>query len=303
MSKHKHPKDAGSAASARARLAAAQAARERRRRRLILVIVPLAVIVVAVAVLVVAKVAGVGRATDTTATGTTGIADPGVIHHMTSVPASTLDKVGAGSVNAVPKAINGPSLTVNGKPTVLYIGAEYCPFCAAERWGMTVALSRFGTFQGLGQTASSNEAGEVYPNTASLTFHGSTLTSSTISFRGVETQGRAGHALDTPTAEEQQILATYDAPPYVPKSDAGSIPFVYIGGKYMINGASYSPQALQGKTHTEIAGALADPDSAIAQGVDGTANVITAAICATTNNTPANVCNSAGVRAAAQRLS
>ena len=32
---------------------------------------------------------------------------------------------------------------------MLYIGAEYCPYCAAERWSMIVALSRFGTFSGL----------------------------------------------------------------------------------------------------------------------------------------------------------
>ena len=29
------------------------------------------------------------------------------------------------------------------------MGAEYCPYCAAQRWAMIVALSRFGTFSGL----------------------------------------------------------------------------------------------------------------------------------------------------------
>ena len=38
-----------------------------------------------------------------------------------------------------------PALTSGGKPEILYVGAEYCPYCAAERWAMVVALSRFGT--------------------------------------------------------------------------------------------------------------------------------------------------------------
>jgi hypothetical protein len=59
---------------------------------------------------------------------------------------------------------------------VLYAGAEYCPFCAAERWALATALSRFGTFTNLGTTASAG--GQEYaPNTATLSFHGATYTS------------------------------------------------------------------------------------------------------------------------------
>src|SRR5438270_1263439 len=31
------------------------------------------------------------------------------------------------------------------KPVFLFVGAQYCPFCAAERWAVVKALSRFGT--------------------------------------------------------------------------------------------------------------------------------------------------------------
>jgi hypothetical protein len=34
---------------------------------------------------------------------------------------------------------------------MLYIGAEYCPYCAAERWPLVMALSKFGTFSNLPQ--------------------------------------------------------------------------------------------------------------------------------------------------------
>ena len=68
------------------------------------------------------------------------------------------------------------------------------------------------------------------------------------------------------------------------------IPFVDLAGRYVISGASYDPQVLQGKTHAQIAAALSDPNSAIAKGADGAANLITAAICQATSNQPGSVC-------------
>lgn len=42
-----------------------------------------------------------------------------------------------------------PLITVNGKPTVFYLGAISCVYCAENRWAMALALSRFGAFQNL----------------------------------------------------------------------------------------------------------------------------------------------------------
>ena len=65
-------------------------------------------------------------------------------------------------------------LTLNGKtPAMLYYGAEYCPFCAAERWAMTAALSRFGTWSGLKITASSHT--DSTPATNTFSYHGASL--------------------------------------------------------------------------------------------------------------------------------
>ena len=71
------------------------------------------------------------------------------------MPTSVITSVGAGSTLGLPKPINGKAIEVDGKPGVLYIGAEYCPFCATERWAMVNALGRFGTFSGLKITNSS----------------------------------------------------------------------------------------------------------------------------------------------------
>ena len=259
-------------------------------------------VVLVVAALVVVKVSGIGDRT-TTQPAATGAAADQVVTAVTSVPAAVLDQVGAGTGVTPPKRVDAPVLTADGKPRVLYVGAEYCPYCAAERWAVVVAMSRFGTYSGLGQTASS--AQDVFPSTATLSFHGASFTSPTVAFTGVETESNevagGGYApLDALSPADEQLFSTYDAPPYV--ESGGSIPFVDIGGTYLVSGASFSPQVLQGLTHAQVAAALSDPTSPVAKGVDGAANVITAAVCATTSQQPATVCGSAGVQAAAKTL-
>ena len=267
-----------------------------------MVIVPLAVVLVVVGALVGVRLFG-GSAQSTAPGPTPTSGTDAVLSAVTSVPPGVLDQVGVGS-GRPPAKISAPPLSADGKPKVLYVGAEYCPYCAAERWSMVVALSRFGTFSGLGQTASTPN--DVYPNTPTLSFHGSTYTSDTVAFTAVETEsnevvnGRYA-PLDTLSPADQQTFQTYNAPPYVP--NAGSIPFVDIGGEYLVSGASYSPDVLKGKTHEQVARALSDPHSPIAQGIDGTANLITAAICRTTKDAPAAVCRTGGVQAAAGQLS
>ena len=185
----------------------------------------------------------------------------------------------------------------DGKPEITYIGAEYCPYCAAERWALAVALSRFGTFSHLSGTHSSSS--DVYPNTQTLSFYGSSYASPYVDFQAVEEAtnqqvGGAYQALQAPTTAESALLSSYDP--------QGSIPFLDIGNKYVINGASYSPQLLQGLSRSQIAAQLNDPSSPVAQAVDGTANHITAAICTVTGNQPSSVCNTPAITALVKTL-
>lgn len=282
-----------------AAMRAAQARKERQRRILVAVGAVLSVLVV-VAAFVIIKVT-VGDDKKPTTPAATGAASDPVVNGVGGVPVTTYDTVGAGTVSSLPKAItDAPALTADGKPRVLYVGAEFCPFCAAERWAVAAALSRFGSFSGLGVTTSSGS--DSYPNTATLTFHGSSYTSSTLSFTAYETTDRDRQPLDALTAADQAIVTKYDAPPYVSSDAKGTIPFVDIGGKWMISGASYDPGVLKGKTQEQIATAMGDPTSDIAKAVDGTANVITAALCTLTKDAPASVCSSAGVKAADAKL-
>jgi len=293
--------------SRREKIAAQQAAARRaeQRRRLLIASGSIFVVLVVVVVFVVIKLtSGSGSGTDTSSNGPTGSALASVVKTVTSVPASTLDSVGAGSgVIATPESIKGTALTENGKPEMLFIGAEYCPYCAAERWAMIVALSRFGTFTGLStlHSAKANGAGEAepYPNTPTFTFDHATYTSPYLTFTSVETYTNIPDAatkgytvLQTHTTAQQALLEKYDVPPLVPASDAGAIPFVDFGNKYAIGGAGYLPSTLAGLSWATIAADLSNPSSTVAQQVDGTANYITAAICGITGNTPAAACTS-----------
>jgi len=265
----------------------------------------LAVIVVVVAFVLIKQNSGSSSGASAS-NGPTGAALTSLVNQTTSVPASVLDQVGGGGsqVTAKPITLNGGTpLTSGGKPEVLYMGAEYCPFCAAERWSMIVALSRFGTFSGLATTHSASKNGsgqaEVYPNTSTWTFANAKYTSNYLTFTPVEMQtnipdpSTGGYTnLQTPTSEQQALMNKWNAPPYVPSGYQGSIPFIDFGNKYMISGASYNPQVLAGKTWEQISAALHDPSSQIAQAINGTANYITATICKLTGNQPATACTS-----------
>src|SRR5258708_4257872 len=163
------------------------------------------------------------RQSNTASTNT----DPAVIKTITSINQATLSQVGTGGVQNLMKPVkNGtPLVGPNGKPEVFYYGAEYCPYCAAQRWAVIVALSRFGTFGNLSQLTSSESSVPTY------TFHSSAYTSQYVDFVAIEGQDNSQNTLENPTAAQVQLVTTYDAPPYTSSSSAGSIPFIDIANQ------------------------------------------------------------------------
>jgi hypothetical protein len=288
------------ARSAREKVTATRAAARRaeRRRRVLLAGGGIALVAVLVLVLV-AFGPRHSPAASVPAGASTGTAaqDTAVAAQVTSVPAATFNAVGTGTAAGL-TPISGPPLTAGGKPEVLYIGGEFCPFCAAERWALAAALGRFGTFTGLSLIHSSPT--DTYPSTPTLSFYKSGYTSKYVSFSPVEWYGEKDDAstpfqhvyLQQPTAAEQALFSEY--------ADQ-SVPFVDIGNHYR-TGVQYVPSALQGLTWAQVAAAMRDPSSAVARGADGAANVITAAICTMTHGQPGGVCSAAGVTAAARSL-
>jgi uncharacterized protein DUF929 len=210
-----------------------------------------------------------------------------VITTITTLPASELDAVGQGTANNRIKPISGTALVgANGKPEVFYYGAEYCPFCAAQRWPLIIALSRFGTFSGLQTTTSSST--DVYPNTVTFTFRNATYSSQYIDFRSVESTDRDQKPLQSPTAAEQDLINKYDTD--------GSIPFVDFANKFAFSGATYTPDVIGGMSWLAVADQLKSQDTPQAKAIIGSANLITAAICKSIGDQPASVCSSATIQ-------
>jgi Domain of unknown function (DUF929) len=283
---------------------AAQRAAERKseqRRRVLLATGSVVVVLAVVLVFVIVKLNHKPSANTAAglSNGPTGTALASVVKTVTSVPASALVAVGNGNgaVTGKPGNISGSTLRENGKPEMLYVGAEYCPYCAAERWAMIVALSRFGTFTGLAtvHSAVTNGAGDTEPDpdTPTWTFVNAKYTSPYLAFTPVEIQTNIPDTttgsyttLETPTAAQQALITKYGG--------ANSpIPFVDFGNHLLISGVSYDPGVLKGLSWATIANDLSNSNSPVAQAVDGTANYVTAAICkGLTNNAPASVCTS-----------
>ena len=228
---------------------------------------------------------------------------------VTSVPASTLNRVGIGdSRNPITSQSFGISradghFTSDGKPEIVTMELAWCPHCAANSWALTVALSRFGTFTGLREINTGTyyckhnedpcvlQTFPCFPYTHGLSFFDAHYQSRYINFAAIALQDVNGRNLEKPTRREQRSLTTVHL--------KGITPAIDIAGDWGFSGSGYDPGKLAHKSWSQIAGSLADPHNRIAREVDGLANLFTAAICEATNGHPGSVCKSRGVRAAA----
>ena len=299
----------------------------------------------AVAVVVVAIAAFIGiylsnSASSPSTASASGIAsgnDPAlapanVVNAVTNVPTAVFNEVGVGS--SPPKTTGGkwtgsvtvpfavlksqPKVPINSeKPTFLYYGAEYCPFCALMRWSLVMSLARFGKFTNLHETMSSGT--DVYPNTPTFTFYHSSYSSPYINFTPYEYLNRLQQQLQVPPSWVLQLYLKYDgtatgqpAPTYNIWGSAG-IPFLDVNNHYTSAGdpPTFGPaeQVLQGggPGRLAIAQAMDNPDGQVGLTFDAGAfvaesNYISAAICNVDHNKPASVCSSPGVMAAKQAI-
>ncbi len=221
--------------------------------------------------------------TGTTTTGILNATIPSALYqNLSTVSTSTLAAVGAGSgVIAQPDAISpaGPTILSDGKPAVLYIGAEFCPLCAAERWAMIVALTQFGNFSGIEYMLSSSTDSPA--NVPTFSFLNADYTSKYIGFISIENEDRNHNQLQEPNSTETTLWNDYNPDSY---------PFIYFNGAYVIKTNQYNPSILTSLNWTQIASQLNDPNSSIAKTIDGTANTMISAICAMDGGKPSSIC-------------
>ena len=268
-------------------------------------------VILLVVVLVVVKITS-GSSTSSTAPSPKAVTST-VAKQVTQIPESVFNTVGVTSPTipvTAPKPTKGQkALTIDGKPGVMFLGGEFCPYCAAERWSVIAALSRFGKFSGLETMQSS--ATDVYPKTQTFTFVQAKYTSTYVGDWLVELYsnqkkptGSGWKILQTPTKAQEANIAKYDTAQYTGGSatSSGSIPYLNFGNKFVSSGASYNPTNLQSLSRGQIAGALTSPTDAVTKAIISSANYMSAAVCSIDGSQPSNVCSGKGVQAAAKTM-
>ena len=239
---------------------------------------------------------------------------------LAAVRPATFDAVGttAGTVLAAPVVPPpGPAavtLTRDGRPEILFVGSEFCPFCAAERWPLVLALTRFGRFTALRDGVSTATA--AFPSLATFSFADARYVSPYLALTAVEQySGRVGpDGAYLPSAALTPAQAGLVAAITAQTGQGAVAPVVDIAGRLVGVGSAVSPALFVGLSAGQITSQVTDPPDLPAKGdppaaappagraVVAAANQLTAGMCAATGQRPASVCRSTGVREAAASL-
>jgi hypothetical protein len=239
----------------------------------------------------------IGVAIVVASVGTTSITPPSpnkahlasYFQAATNVSNSTLETVGLPATVAVPTRVTPTLSTAGTNGVVSYVGAEYCPYCAIQRWGLLVALSKFGTFINLSHEIFSSSS-DAYPHLASWSFVGVKYTSKYFRFEPVELtsdkpiSGGGYEPLEKMTKPQRVSYDKFNL--------QGELPFVDFGNHYMALGASSSPSVLEGLSPSAIGQQLNNPKSPVALAVDGSANYFIAALCSMAQADAPAICSS-----------
>jgi thiol-disulfide isomerase/thioredoxin len=179
---------------------------------------------------------------------------------------------------------SGEPLLDGGKPLVFFMGAEWCPFCASERWGLVEATSRFGKWSGLRELRS-REGQDYFPALATYDLSQATYTSDYISIRHKEVATVEGDPLQKLGSFEEGLVNGYDK--------LGSVPFLFASGpsgRYTVE-LPYSPGLLDGDSFVSLRKEVAaEAPTPAVEAIDGQADAITALICKLDGRQPASVC-------------
>lgn len=178
----------------------------------------------------------------------------------------------------------GQPFVSGGRPVVVYIGGDFCPYCAVERWSLILSLSRFGNFSDLHYMTSAPTEGDY----ATFTFTGSSYSSKYVVFQPFEQEDRNQHIQLT-------VPSNYTA------SFTNSYPFVNFGNKYLLQTLIPDTSILAGKNWTQIMSSIATGDLTgvlLKQG----ANAVTGIICKLTGSVPSSVCSQSAVASTAAGL-
>ena len=175
-----------------------------------------------------------------------------------------------------------PVLMYNNLPEIYLASEDNCPYCAAIRWSILIALSRFGVWNNIQPVYSSST--DVYPNTPSMSVACISYVSPYISFVEVTSSDVNGKHLQIPTQQETDMFKQFNP------GDEG-LPFVSIANQYIQIGSSFSPDILAGMSQADVTANLNDPTNPVTQAIVTAANYFVDKILVLTNNMPENIKN------------
>jgi hypothetical protein len=182
------------------------------------------------------------------------------------------------------------NLTAPSVPTLTYVGAEYCPYCATARWGLILAMMRFGNFTGIEYMASSPT--DVYADTPTFSFVNASYSSKYFKFVSYEIETRNETALQKPNGTALALFDTY----------SNGIPFLAFDNNIVADGTLIDPTILDGHNWGAITSSAAVKNTTISDAVIGAANIYTAEICNMINNTDTNVCAQSYVKSVQSKM-
>ncbi|HJS65285.1 MAG TPA: DUF929 family protein [Nitrososphaeraceae archaeon] len=170
--------------------------------------------------------------------------------------------------------------TNNGKKLIFFLGAGFCPYCAAGRWAIVEGLRKFGEWKELieNHSASTNEK---FLNIATFDFSHSKYESSFGEFRGIEIADRDSKAKEKLEKIDKEILGTYN-PDHL-------IPFLLIDGQFMQFRTGINPESLEKLNHEEIRKIIRDENSVVGKSIIDESNIIASLICKSIDNIPENI--------------
>jgi hypothetical protein len=214
-----------------------------------------------------------------------------------------------------------PLEVVNGKPSVIYLGAISCVYCGENRWAMALALGQFGSFQQLFKGYSSLGDSDVptvywapaeynltsYSSTQSVGF-GNFYTSNYINFLSMDGQSQITGGFVPPdlTTVQQDAPATM-----VPAYETAASTIIKLNnydgtpdtiwGKFSVPGADASnfgdassnattTLPMSSLTHDQVLGLLANPHTPFGWNEYAAADFYISLICASMSS-PAPVCS------------
>jgi len=157
-----------------------------------------------------------------------------------------------------------------GKIFVFFVGAEFCPYCAAERWAIVRSLQKFGQWDGLKQTISAARD-QPFLNLPTYDFTKATYNSPHIEFVAREIKDREFKPLQKLLKTEEKIVRKHNS--------KKEIPFLLIGGRFMQVGSGFPPKIFIGHTFRQTETELKKVESEIRKTIDEEANVISALLC------------------------